>query len=93
MPGHFFLFLPFAPPNHKPGYRQGSRHQGREEMTVDRCEAGRLVQVLEAQSMRQAKFGHHNHVTNYSQAGVNSRRDPTRFYWVTGKKARKARQL
>jgi hypothetical protein len=62
-------------------------------MTVDRGEAGRLVQILEAQAMRQAKFGHHNHVTNYIQAGVNSRRGPIRFYRLTRKNARNVRQL
>jgi hypothetical protein len=62
-------------------------------MAVDRCKAGRFVQVLKAQSMRQAKFGHHNHVTNYIQAGVNSRRGPIRFYRLILRNARKVGEL
>ncbi|GAB2178155.1 hypothetical protein DLREEDagr8_37130 [Dongia sp. agr-C8] len=62
-------------------------------MAVDRREAGRLVEILEAQSVRQAKFGHHNHVTNYRQASVNSRCGPIRFYRLSSGKARKVRQL
>jgi hypothetical protein len=62
-------------------------------MTVDRREAGRLVQVLEAQSMRQAKFGHHNHVTNLLGQGVNCRRGSIRFYLVTPGNARKVGEL
>jgi hypothetical protein len=62
-------------------------------MTVDRREAGRLVQVLETQTMRQAKFGHHNHVTNLLGQGVNCRRGSIRLYRQSGGSARKVREL
>jgi hypothetical protein len=62
-------------------------------MAIDRSEAGRRVQILAAQAMRQAEFGHHNHVTNYIHAGVNSRRGPIRFYRLTRRNARNVRRL